>query len=147
MTAQRVGLGRGQPPGLRGTSYQITSAAEDRYNCIAWAAGDDQRWWWPDAASLRYWPANVPREETLGAFQAAFATLRYVDCVDERHEAGYEKVAIYAIDEVPQHAARQLANGRWTSKLGELDDIEHDLHHLEGAEYGTVVAIMKRAVV
>lgn len=27
--------------------------------------------------------------------------------------------------------ARQLPNGRWTSKLGEVEDIEHDLSDLE----------------
>jgi hypothetical protein len=44
----------------------------------------------------------------------------------------------------PTHAARQLDNGRWTSKLGELEDIEHSLRDLEGAAYGTVVQVMKR---
>lgn len=34
---------------------------------------------------------------------------------------------------------------RWTSKLGELEDIEHDLTDLEGAAYGKVVLLMKRA--
>ena len=46
----------------------------------------------------------------------------------------------------PLHAARQLPNGRWTSKLGELEDIEHVLHDLEGAAYGSVVLVMKRPV-
>jgi len=45
---------------------------------------------------------------------------------------------------VPTHAARQLENGRWTSKLGELEDIEHDLHHLASGAYGAVVQILKR---
>jgi hypothetical protein len=47
---------------------------------------------------------------------------------------------------VPTHAARQVAADRWTSKLGELEDIEHSLRDLEGAVYGSVVQIMKRAV-
>ncbi len=45
---------------------------------------------------------------------------------------------------VPEHAARQLANGRWTSKLGRAEDIEHQLHDLEGEVYGTVALLMKR---
>lgn len=134
-------------PKLIGSPYTITSSPTQDYNCIAWAAGDDQRWWWPDLAMFRYWPAGVPRDETLSAFQTAFETLGYGVCVDELHEAGHEKIAIFANDEGPQHAARQLANGRWTSKLGELDDIEHDLHDLECVDYGTVVIIMKRAIV
>jgi hypothetical protein len=46
----------------------------------------------------------------------------------------------------PKHAARQLANGRWTSKLGELEDIEHTLNGLDGIWYGSVMLILKRAL-
>jgi hypothetical protein len=44
------------------------------------------------------------------------------------------------------HAARQLPGGRWTSKLGALEDIEHALQDLVGTEYGSVVQVMKRPV-
>ena len=27
--------------------YSITSPTEISYNCIAWAANEDTRWWWP----------------------------------------------------------------------------------------------------
>lgn len=37
---------------------------------------------------------------------------------------------------IPSHAARQLPNGRWTSKCGQAEDIEHDLRDLEGRLYG-----------
>ena len=47
----------------------------------------------------------------------------------------------------PKHAARQLPSGRWTSKLGFLEDIEHALHDLEGTEYGAVVLVMKRPII
>jgi hypothetical protein len=132
-------------PKLAGSSYTLTSPATQDYNCIAWAAGDDQRWWWPDAAGSRYWPGNVARDESVSGFQAMFESLGYAVCSDEQNEAGFEKIALFANSEGPQHGARQLPNGRWTSKLGELDDIEHDLRDLEGTEYGTVVVFMKRA--
>jgi hypothetical protein len=45
---------------------------------------------------------------------------------------------------VPTHAARLLPSGLWTSKLGEWEDIEHDLHALEGDVYGTVALLLKR---
>lgn len=47
---------------------------------------------------------------------------------------------------IPQHAARLQPNGKWTSKLGELQDIEHRLRDLEGEVYGSVVLVMKRPV-
>lgn len=39
-------------PGLRETEYTLTSPEDRGYNCIAWAAGDLSRWWWPDATAL-----------------------------------------------------------------------------------------------
>jgi hypothetical protein len=36
-------------------------------------------------------------------------------------------------------------SGKWTSKIGELEDIEHDgLSALEGKAYGTLAQILKR---
>ncbi len=109
-------------PGLRGSGHQITSPPCDGYNCIAWAAGpaNTHGWWWPfgDPAKT-YWPPQVPREETLDAFRQLFALLQYSVCDDDALEPGYEKVALFADDlGVPLHAARQLPDGRWTSKLG-----------------------------
>ena len=84
--------------------------------------------------------------ETVAAFQEAFGSLGFVVCENEDLEVGFEKIALFADDDVPQHAARQLSNGRWTSKLGELEDIEHPLHALEGAEYGKVVLLLSRRI-
>ncbi len=131
-------------PRLCGSLYQVTSPPSSIYNCIAWAAGDMNRWWWPDFLKQRHWPAGVPREETCAAFQEAFATLGFVVCSKEVAEPGFEKIAIFADAAGPQHASRQLQNGRWTSKLGELEDMEHELHDLEGAEYGKVSVVMRR---
>jgi hypothetical protein len=132
-------------PALRGQPYQITSAASRQYNCIAWAAGDDHIWWWPDEDGMDVWPAGVERVATVEAFRAAFATLGYQPCDDDALEDGIEKVALYATEAgLPRHAARQVANGRWTSKLGFLEDIEHGLSDLAGTEYGTVVLVPKR---
>ena len=131
-------------PGLRGSTYQVTSPATEVYNCIAWAAGDVGRWWWPDLLKKRYWPAGATRLETIAAFQEAFESLGFVVCPGEELEPGFEKIALFADEQGPQHAARQLSNSRWTSKLGELEDIEHALHDLAGVEYGQVVLVMRR---
>ena len=133
-------------PALRGQAYQIQSPRDDHCNCIAWAAGDTQTWWWPGREVGReYWPAGVPRERTRDAFVEAFATLGYAVCEGEGPEAGYEKIALFAdSDGRPTHAARQLPNGRWGSKLGKAEDIEHALHDLEGGLYGSVALIMRR---
>ena len=133
-------------PDLGPGNYRVTSPDTRRYNCIAWAAGDAENWWWPTSqGEVIHWPTGSPREETLAAFEAAFATLGYAVCDTEQPEDGFEKVALFAYsDGRPTHAARLLDTGFWTSKLGEREDIEHRLHDLAGDVYGRVVLIMKR---
>ena len=130
-------------PNLARTTYSVTSPLTPAYNCIAWAAGDSTRWWWPD--DHVYWPGGVPVEESLDSFVAAFETLEYEACPDGQLEPGFEKVAIYAsADAVPTHAARQLPNGLWTSKLGKDVDIEHELEGLTSQKYGKAVRFLRR---
>jgi hypothetical protein len=133
-------------PGLLGTVYRVTSPPDPDYNCIAWAAGVTDDWWWPHPESRAFWPPGVTRAPTVAAFEEAFAWLGYTPCEAEGYETGFEKVALYATaDGRPTHMARQLPDGRWTSKLGEQVDIEHELHALAGDLYGAVVRILRRA--
>ncbi len=133
-------------PRLRPENFSVTSPPDRSYNCLAWAAGVTDDWWWPIGKEGRtFWPPGVPQMETLEAFQAAFATLGHVSCASEARETGFEKLALFADPHgIPTHAVRQLTNGRWTSKLGRAEDIEHALLDLEGDVYGTVVLILKR---
>jgi hypothetical protein len=131
-------------PGLAGSGYVVTSPASPAYNCIAWAVGETDRWWWPDAIGVGYWPDGVPREETLAAFLAAYTTLGYAPTANPAPEPDAVKVAIYARSGLPTHAARQLPSGRWTSKLGQAEDIEHDLSDLVSSIYGDVAVILAR---
>lgn len=129
-------------PGLTGTHYQITSPRDDRYNCIALAAGDQMNWWWP--VPSRYWPNDAPREVTVAAFEAAFGVLGFRRCADGNLEPDLDKVVLYVDDDgVPTHMARQRKN-LWHSKLGDRSDIVHELHALEGSIYGTVHAFFAR---
>jgi hypothetical protein len=83
--------------------------------------------------------------ETLAAFMAVFSLLGYELCETAAPEPGYEKIALFADSSgTPTHAARQLPDGRWTSKLGNLEDIEHDLDDLSGKLYGRVAQLMRR---
>jgi hypothetical protein len=136
-------------PALKRGAYRVTSPVDRSYNCIAYAAGDMDRWWWPLPVDIKeiYWPTDVTRAETIAAFREAFASLGFVESLSADPQAGYEKIALFANDQAfPLHAARQQPNGRWTSKLGELEDIDHALHDLEGPAYGKVVLIMHREV-
>jgi hypothetical protein len=69
----------------------------------------------------------------------------YVECENGSLEDEYEKVALYGSTLFYSHAARQLPTGKWTSKLGRSEDIEHDTPEdvAEGV-YGEVQQCMKR---
>ncbi len=134
-------------PDLGKGYFRVTSPATHIYNCIAWAAEDDERWWWPDGMGIGYWTRAVPREVTLEAFKAAYNQIGYEECASPEFEDGWQKIAIFVSHSgIPTHAARQLRNDVWTSKCGPQEDIEHNLDSLEGALYGRAVCFMRRSV-
>ncbi len=129
-------------PRLKPENHRITSPAAIEYNCIAWAAGDTENWWQPGD----FWPMELADPEySIDALEAAFKALGFEPCDDALPEPGFEKVALYGHNSLYPHAARQLPGGRWTSKLGKAEDIEHDTPDVvAGGLYGEVVAIMRR---
>jgi hypothetical protein len=138
-------------PNLTPDNSKPTSGKSNQYNCIAWAAGDAMQNWWPDSNGIGHWPEGVTREETIDAFVEAYRTRGFEICVGGVLESGVEKIALYGIKNAsgqtaPTHAALQLPSGAWTSKLGPLEDIEHEDHStVDGPVYGTVVYFMSRA--
>ena len=92
-----------------------------------------------------YLPPNVPTQLRLDCFVAAFRSLGYEVCENDTHEPGFEKVALFVnADGIPTHAARQQPSGRWTSKLGPWEDIDHTIFSLEAGNYGIVAQYLKR---
>lgn len=131
-------------PGLQQSDYDITSKQDYHYNCIAWAANDTTRWWWPGEY---YWPKLVQFSESVVLFVETFCEcLGYEECESGDLESGYQKVAIYAIAGNVKHMARQLPDGKWTSKLGQSEDISHALPGVEGTDYGKVVQFLRKKV-
>ena len=122
--------------------FTETSPADTTYNCIAWAAGDSANWWWPQ---LYYWPPGMSKETTVEAFIAAYGTVGYEPCEDETLEEGFEKVAIYVnVLGRPTHAALQLPDGNWTSKLGVGPDGTHPTLQTLRVLYGGIGAVVRR---
>ena len=136
-------------PHLAGSGYQITSDPSTVPNCIAWAMGDREHSWEPVLTGFHGvydWPPDVRRDDSMDAWTEVFALFGYQECADSNLEPGHEKLAIYAdAAGAPQHVARQLPSGAWTSKLGQLEDIEHPaLEAISGGEYGIVVRVLRR---
>ena len=135
-------------PNLAADGYEITSPESRKYNCIAWAAGDASQKW--DCTGLHlagyYWPPDALAGEAIEALVSAFETQGYSLCESAVLEPGMEKVVLYADDQgLWTHAARQLLDGRWSSKLGDAEDIAHlTPQGVEGSIYGRVVHLMRR---
>jgi hypothetical protein len=129
-------------PRLTEHNHRVSSPPAIDYNCIAWSAGDTGHWWQPGV----YWPSkSPPGDYGIGILEQAFQALGYVACEEDQFEPGYEKVALYGSTLFYTHAARQLPDGRWTSKLGKAEDIEHEApEDVAGGIYGEVVQYMKR---
>lgn len=131
-------------PNLATSHFRFTSPDDRGYNCFAYAGDDTRRNWHPSAYGGLYWPGGETDVRTLEAYVTGYGHLGYSPTDSAELEDGIEKIAIYARQDGPSHAALQLTNGYWTSKLGHREDIEHELHGLEGERYGRVVAILAR---
>lgn len=137
-------------PNLRLGEFEETSLKDAYYNCIAWAMHDKQRWWEPSGNPEHYWPKNARLDYSLEAFVEAFQTRHFVSCESGEWEVGWEKIAIYWRDGGDpdagfQHVSRQLADGRWSSKLGKAKDIAHlSVDAVSGGSYGEVAHYMRR---
>lgn len=125
--------------------FLVTSPQTPQYNCIAWAFGDNSKWYWPDSANYYYWPSQIAREESIQCFIELFKLIGYEVCDSDELEVDFTKVAIYT-DKLgkPTHAARQLKNGYWTSKLGQHFDVSHTIFSMKDGPYGNVAVFMRR---
>ena len=103
-----------------------TSDPDSKYNCVAFALNYNYDTWWPEYP--HYWPGAPPYPHVIDVqvFIDGFASQGFTPCAGQAVESGYEKIALYTKNGEPRHVARQLPNGKWTSKLGPKIDIEQD---------------------
>lgn len=113
-------------PRLAQDDYVASSPARRRCNCFGWVAGDSARRWYPRGEPDVYWPPGVRDDFTIDAFIEAYSTLGFTVCEGGALVEGVEKIALYVDEDGdPCHAALQLLDGRWESKLGTWEDIQH----------------------
>lgn len=144
-------------------TFRISSPINHNYNCIAWAGQHSDEFWWPEVIpydkldGVRYkWPFNLPNNDDLECFIELFSNLGYKEESDNisNEHPNYRKIALFIKPDVNTpnrltskctHAARQLRNGLWASKLGRNHDIEHsNPYDLEGQSYGEIAIILKK---
>ncbi|HOB70603.1 MAG TPA: hypothetical protein PLD55_06520 [bacterium] len=130
-------------PNSQKEPFTETSPATNSYNCIAWAANDNSKWYWPE--NHCYWPEGVEKKETIDSFIKMFSTFGYEICSDGLCEEGIEKIVIFSDENgKPTHAARQIDENFWTSKLGREIDVSHTLNAMCNGDYGNPAVFMKR---
>jgi hypothetical protein len=139
-----------QFPDLNSDSkFRISSSVDFKYNCIAYALIITDKWVWPlkDKDGI-WWPEELPKNIAINTFIKLFELKSYSVCENGEMEDGFQKIVIYTEEANPNevtHAARQLNDGNWTSKLGSGNDIIHsDPSSIEGEIYGKVSTFMKR---
>ena len=131
-------------PKLSTEDFEAVDQSEPRYNCIAYAAGDIAKWWWPDG--INYWPPWATLDNRIESLKEAFTGLGYNPCDDSDTEEGYQKVALYEHQGRFKHAALQMPSGRWRSKMGKGPVVEHNSpESLANGIYGCPTVFMRRA--
>jgi hypothetical protein len=141
------------PKLIQDKNFKITSKDTPNYNCIAWACKYNERWIQPPYLGkpkldcVVWWPPEVPEGLEPECLKKLFEYHGYVECEGSEHEDGYKKVALYFNKHKNEwtHAARELNNGFWTSKLGSYNDIQHGTPEtIENEDYGRVYCFMKK---
>lgn len=139
-------------PELQPADLVVTSKRA-AYNCVAWAVGDTGAWWEPaplttegELGGGNHWPKGIPLQHHLANFLAVFEIHDFRECEGGELEEGREKIAVYVNDQGGfAHVARQLEDGRWSSKLGREFDISHaSPDDLVSQSYGTPQIFMAR---
>jgi hypothetical protein len=124
--------------------FIITSAATGAYNCIAWVLENTTLFYWHGPKEYFYWPSEISREENIESFIQLFALHGYEVCEHVRKEKGFSKIVLFTKEGIPTHAARQLPDGLWTSKLGILEDVKHSLTTISNGLYGSINLVFKK---
>ena len=126
------------------SNFEVLAPPTNRYNCIAWSLGYDDRW---------KNPITSPGPNKLAGMDSLYAQEGYwrLSSLDFTLESGYQKVVVYATTDsngtitAVTHAAIQSSDGAWTSKLGQGALIKHLYpDDLDGACYGAPVAVYIR---
>ena len=112
-------------PALAEAGYSKSSEQNPCYNCFAFAVHDTGQYWQKLSVNGYYWP--LERDDRLEDWVRASGLNNFEPTDNWDLEDGFEKVCIYVnAAGSPEHVARQLESGKWTSKIGKLEDIEHE---------------------
>ena len=122
------------------------SEATEEYNCFAWAIGRNDIRLDASDEPCSHWPTGIEPSLYINSYVEVYSSEGFKVCDDPTLEEGYLKIVLYEdrFSGEAVHAARQLPNGCWTSKMGFIEDISHqDLASLEGYNGGLCWRVAK----
>lgn len=151
---------KGLFPNLQYNSNTITSDPDINYNCVAWVLHCKTKWidTWefliPPPPPVYIWPKGLPRDSLPETYIDLFKIHGFeeTDKTDgTKYEEGNEKIVLYTHKGEFRHVALLLPNNLWSSKLGEIVDIQHRLKELYNDlpypyNYGEVSIFMRRNI-
>lgn len=139
-----------------------TSDPDPGYNCVAWALGRNDRFWWPDmwgataeGARDEFWPLPYVGHYAMAQIENLLAHYGYEKTEIFDYETGVAKIAVYAEGDTPTHLARMIMPdefpdvpaGLWTSKIFRGIDAAHELNALATPQiFGSVFAVYAKTI-
>jgi hypothetical protein len=126
------------------TNYDLIPNSEsDSYNCISHTIHLKEDISWP-IDTRHYWPTK--RELTKESFDLFYEHHGFekLSILDFTYNENYTKVVLYTNNNIPTHAAIQIDNTYWESKIGRLGIIRHDLFEIENDVYGEITQIYRK---
>lgn len=137
-------------------NFSITSLRSDirqfvtpNYNCCAWALHRKDKWLQHSKGFLEEISLDIDKiDDSVNTYIHIYSFYGFEVCANGVLEDNFEKIVLYEKNgQRFSHVARQLKNGKWTSKLGGLEDIEHlTPYTLNGVVYGQPKVFMKRVL-
>lgn len=134
-------------PNLKDGTFEKTSDEGIYQNCVGFVVGIRR---WIDSYS-QFWPDDLETGDTPEHYAAFFKKHGFEICADGSLENGTEKLAIYAkghkysSQKEFKHVAIQQNDGKWKSKMGKLEDIEHPTTKtICCGDYGEAIIFMRR---
>ena len=125
------------------------------HNCFGFAVGSKKFWQPPsihgdpEGDPRFYWPpellGDADENTWVSRYVAAAQAKGFSECGEDASlEVEFEKIVLIHSGGVFKHAALQIDEKRWKSKLGLLSDLEHPLEFMLRNPFGKGTIYMKR---
>lgn len=125
-------------------NFIFTSKQTWDYNCVMWSLHRDD--YWKDFFYTE--DGYISIDQSIKPYVEFFKENGFSICETNVVEEGFEKICIYSKNGIFSHVSRQLKDGRWASKMGNYEDIEHlSVFDVNGEGYGAPEVYMKKEIV